>query len=133
MTTESTAELAESVFADARLTDKVTILGNTQIDLLLALAKKGFVDVSCRKADGPHVAGDAADVVVAPSIASETELAVAAAEARRSLKQSGVFLARQANLSSAALGAIDDVLGRYGFAAVAEPGGLLCCRRLAAR
>jgi hypothetical protein len=133
MTTESTAELAESVFADAQLTDKVTILGNTQIDLLLALAKKGFVDVSCRNVHGPHIAADDADVMVAPAIANESELAVAAAEARRSLKQSGVFLARLANLSSAALGAIDDVLGRYGFAAVAEPGGLLCCRRLASR
>ena len=131
MTTDSAAELADSVFADARLTDKVTILGQAQIDLLLALAKKGFVDVSCRDARGPHVATDAADVVVAPAIASEAELA--AAEARRSLKHSGVFLARLADLSVAALDAIDDILGRYGFAAVAEPGGLLCCRRRAAR
>jgi hypothetical protein len=133
MTTETAVELAESMLADARLTDKVTILGRAQIDLLLALAQKGFVDVSCRNADGPHVTADPADVVVAPAIASEAELVVAAAEARRSLKQSGVFLARLADLSSAALGVVDDVLGRYGFAAVGEPGGLLCCRRLAAR
>lgn len=129
----ATAELANSVLADAKLTDKVTILGHAEIDLLLALARKGFMDVSCRNANGPHVASDAADVVVAPAVANETELAAAATEARRALKQNGIFLARLANLSGAALGMIDDVLGRYGFAAVAEPGGLLCCRRLAAR
>jgi hypothetical protein len=133
MPPSTAASFADSMTAAARFTDKVTILGNSEIDLLLALSKKGFLDVSCRNADGPHVACDAADVVVAPAVANEIELAAAAAEARRSLKRSGVFLAQLANLSNAALGVIDDVLGRYGFAAVAEPGGLLCCRRLAAR
>jgi hypothetical protein len=58
--------------------------------------------------------------------------ALAAAEACRHLKQGGVFLARLADLSAAALVAIGDVMGRYGFAAIPEPGNLLCCRRLAA-
>jgi hypothetical protein len=121
--------LVEQMAKLAKHSDKVTILGNREIELVLALARQGFVEVTCRgTAPGPHIASDAADFVVAPAVESETELALAAVEAKRALKRGGLFLAR----FSGALDAFDRIVGRYGFATVAEPGGLLCCRRLAA-
>jgi len=120
--------------AAAKHTDKVTILGNGEIEFLLALARQGFVEVTCRAAaGGPHGALEEADLVLVPMVKSEGELALAAAEACRGLKQGGMFLARLADLSAAALAAIGEIMGRYGFAAIPEPGNLLCCRRLAAR
>jgi len=132
---ETTADLAERIvsLAAAKPTDKVTILGNREIELLLTLARQGFIEVTCREtAGGPHAESDDADLVLVPMVKSETEFALAAAEACRHLKQGGVFLARLADLSAAALVAIGDIMGRYGFAAIPEPGNLLCCRRLAA-
>lgn len=133
---EATAELAERMvtLAAARTSDKVTILGNGEIALVLALARQGFMAVTCREAArDPHAASDAADIVLAPMVKGETELVEAAAEACRTLKHGGVFLARLADLSGAALDMIETVLGRYGFAAIPEPGNLLCCRRLGVR
>ena len=127
---DSPEGLAQHVSKLAKHSDKVTILGNQEIDLVLALARQGFLDVTCREAArGPHISTDAADIVLVPSVRSETELASAAAEAKRALKRGGMFLA---GFSGGALDAFNRVVGRYGFAAVPEPGGLLCCRRLAA-
>jgi hypothetical protein len=132
----SAAQFAGSVTAltGAKSTDKVTILGRGAIDLLLALAEQGFVAVSCRGiARGPHLPTDTADVVLAPAIASETELAAACEEAKRSLKQDGVFLAKIARVamaSRATLRRLSDVLAGQGFAVSTKRGDFLFCRKL---
>jgi len=64
-------------------TDKVTILGNREIELLLTLARQGFIEVTCREtAGGPHAESDDADLVLVPMVKSETEFALAAAHPR---------------------------------------------------
>src|SRR5277367_3638546 len=51
---ETTADLAERIvsLAAAKPTDKVTILGNREIELLLTLARQGFIEVTCRETAG---------------------------------------------------------------------------------
>ena len=48
---ETTADLAERIvsLAAAMPTDKVTILGNREIELLALLLRQGFVEVTCRE------------------------------------------------------------------------------------
>ena len=130
---------AAASFADrmtalaARPTDRVTILGDGEIDLLLALSQRGFAEVTCRKTESRcRAASGAADIVVAPHVRGEAELESAVKEAERSLKRNGLFVARLVGLSNAAMTAIGEVLGRYGLFAMPEAGELLCWRRLRA-
>lgn len=92
--------------ARAMRTEKITILGSGEIDLMLALARLGYADVTCRDvARTPHIPTEAADLVIAPSVKDDAELETAVAEAKRTLRPGGVFLARVSKLArSAALG-----------------------------
>lgn len=89
--------LIDRLTAPARVTraEKITILGSGEIDLMLALARLGYVDVTCRNVSGvPHIAIEAADIVIAPSVEDGADLEAAATEAGRTLKPGGVFLLR---------------------------------------
>jgi hypothetical protein len=133
MPPDTAATLADRMAAlAAKPTDKVTILGQAEIELLLALSRMGFAEVTCRDvARGPHIASDPADIVVAPAVKGEAELERAVKEAGRSLRRNGLFVARLVGLSNSALSAVGEIFGRYGLFALPEAGNFLCWRRLA--
>ena len=87
--------------ASASPDDKVLIFGSEQIDLLVELATRGFVDVacSCLSACGAPsiVAERLADIVLAPDVRDEAGLCLLLSKAQRVLAPDGVVVVRIAH------------------------------------
>jgi hypothetical protein len=63
--------------AGARPTERVIVVGCEHIEVLIALAQRGFIEVACRTAaSGPNAGEAPADLLVAPTVRSEAELLV---------------------------------------------------------
>src|SRR5690242_7892656 len=78
--------------AGARPTDSVTIMGCEQIELVLELAARGFLDVGCRRPAGGPGGEKLADIIVAPEIRSEQELAEVLPRLSRAVRPDGALL-----------------------------------------
>jgi hypothetical protein len=86
---ETASHLTEQLIklAGAKPTDRVTIVGPEQIEMLIELAGRGFVEVTCCAAKGGPNAGEGpVDLVVAPAVHSEAELLAILARLSRSLR-----------------------------------------------
>ena len=68
--------IADEVIATgAHLSDHVVIAGAQQLELLLALIRRGFANVSCQSAaQGPASAEGETDVLIVPSMADDADL-----------------------------------------------------------
>lgn len=118
---EDVRQLAEEAIAltGAKPTDRVTILGRGQIDLLVEFAHRRFRRVECHAAEGCHSAAEMkADLVVAPSVRDERELMLTASDAGHCLRAGGVFLVRTARALSAGVKRLRDALAAQGFTLV---------------
>jgi hypothetical protein len=128
-----------AIIARTRPTDRVTVIGENEIDLLRALAKRGYVAVNCvGLSDTRRFSGNIADVVVAPTVKSDWEFGAAAAEAKRSLKQGGTFIAELPAPSDAKILRFLDLLSLFDFTDISkrdDPSGTqyVCCRKLVAQ
>lgn len=132
---ETAVHLARDMIelAGARPSHSVTVMGCDHIELLLELAARGFRDVTCRRPTGGPAGEEPADIVVAPAIGSEQELAAMLPRFSRAMRPDGALLigtaARSLPLSQRAY----DFLAEHGFAMarVARPDGpaVLCCRK----
>ena len=62
--------------AGAHAADRITIAGTRNLDLLLALYEHGFAHVACQAVTQgcPHDAQSAADILLIPHLAEESEL-----------------------------------------------------------
>lgn len=86
----SPAAAALIAFADPGLDSRITLIGSHVLDLLCALLRRGTISVSAlRLLDWPQ--SGAADVVVAPYVASLAYLGRAVAQARRLLVPLGTL------------------------------------------
>ncbi len=125
--------------AGARPAHSVTVMGCEQIELLLELAARGFLEVTCRRPEGGPAGEKPADIVAAPAIGSEKELIVFLPRLGRALRPDGALLIGTANRSSLPFNQRTySLLAQHGFAVarVAQPDGaavVLCCRRYPAR
>jgi hypothetical protein len=122
--------------AGARPTDSITVIGCEQIELLLQLAARGFRDVTCRRPAGGPSDERSADIVVAPALSSEKELAEMLPRLNRAMRPDGALLIGAAERSLPFSQRAYDFLAEHGFAivGVARPDGpaVLCCRKYAA-
>lgn len=91
--------LAEELAAGcaAHPSDKVIIVGAEQLDLLLALLRRGFTDVDCLSAGcGPHPQRDGSDILIAPAVRSESELLHILQRFGCTLRPRGVIIVHEA-------------------------------------
>jgi hypothetical protein len=120
--------------AGARQTDSVTLIGCEQIELVLELATRGFLDVTCRRPTGGPAGEKSADIIVAPGIGSQQELTEMLPRLSRALRPDGALLIGTADrLPSPFNHRTYEFLAEHGFAIAraARPDGLtvLCCRK----
>jgi hypothetical protein len=74
-------------------TDRIILIGCEHIELLIQLAHTGFADVTCRSAlAGPNAGEMSADIIIAPAVDRETELAAVLSRMGRSLRPDGVLI-----------------------------------------
>ena len=76
----------------AKRTDYIAIAGRRHVDLLIELCQRGFARAACQAAEQAPNAGEPADVLLVPSISSDTELANILAKAGRSLRAGGTLV-----------------------------------------
>jgi hypothetical protein len=96
----TTTDLADALInaSGARRTDRVVIAGRGNLDLLVALCRRGYAHAASQAADqGPHIGGTAADVLLAPNISSETELTAVLSRLGRRLRDGGTLVVRGAH------------------------------------
>jgi hypothetical protein len=137
---EAAARFVDGVTELAHTTpgDRVTILGDDEVELVSALANRGFAAVKCcGLASGPQISRNSADVVLAPTLKDDADFGTAAADAKRALKKGGVFVAELPETSDTDFLNLLDVLSLNDFTDISkrdDPSGLqiLCCRKLAA-
>lgn len=81
----------------AHPSDKVMIAGADHLDLLIALIRRGFSSVDCQSAAcGPHAPRGETDVLIAPSVRSETDLGGILQRLGPSLRPHGVIVVHSA-------------------------------------
>jgi hypothetical protein len=114
----------------------VVVVGCEQIELLIELAHRGFADLTCRSAlGGPSIATSSADIVVAPALDRERQLAAALVRIERALRPGGVlFLGISGRPFKTEKQQIEKFLRQHGFAFVrtdvaAGDLHLLSCRK----
>jgi hypothetical protein len=136
---ETASHLTEQLIklAGAKPTDRVTIVGCEQIEMLIGLAERGFVEVTCCAAMGGPNAGEApVDLVAAPAVHSEAELLAILSRLSRGLRPGGALLFGTANPRPATWKRrLPQLLTRYGFVLVRKhvestDVHILCCRKL---
>jgi hypothetical protein len=139
---ETASHLTEQLIklAGAKPADRVTIVGRGQIELLIAFAGRGFVEVTCCAAmGGPNAEEASADLAVALAVHSEAELLAILSRLRRSLRPGGALLLGTADPRLATWKRRrPELLARYGFVLlrkhIQSPGvDILCCRKLSTR
>jgi hypothetical protein len=123
--------------AGAKPTDRVTIVGCEQIDILIEFAGRGFVEVTCRAAmGGPNAEEASADLVVAPAVHSQAELLAILSRLSRCLRPGGALLFGTADPRPATWKRrLPGLLTQYGFVLVRKhiesaDVHILCCRKL---
>ena len=129
----SARDLADALVAasGARAKDRITIVGSGQIELLVALVRRGFANVACRAAGTalPPARGEA-DILLAPTVEGEADLRCIVRQFGASLAAHGALVIR-AN-DSAGLGGrrVRQIFLNAGFDAVERlPGGRFWCAR----
>jgi hypothetical protein len=125
---ETAARLAQHLIAStgAKPADRVAIVGREQIELLVALASRGFMEVTCADS-GPAAGKDPVDVLIAPAVKSEADLGEVLACWGATLRCGGTLL-----IGSDAAPRLRNVLDRQGFAVTRAAYNILRCRKLAA-
>jgi hypothetical protein len=120
-------------------TDRVIVVGCEHIELLIQLAQHGFADVTCLAVmAGPNAGEMSADIIIAPAVDREPELAAVLSRLGRGLRPDGaLFLGTAGSLIMTRMRQIQELLRRQGFALVRlhpQPADLqiLCCRKLPA-
>jgi hypothetical protein len=86
-------------FAGRERTEHVIVVGREHIELLIQLAQHGFVDVTCRDVlTGPNGGEMPADIIIAPAVNREPELAAVLSRLAHGLRTDGqlYFLAQPA-------------------------------------
>jgi hypothetical protein len=123
--------------AGAKHADRVTVVGCEQIEMLIELLGRGFVEVTCRSALGGPNSGEAsADLIVAPAVHSEPELLAILSRLSRSLRPGGMLLLGMADrLPAVWKRPLPQLLTQCGFALVRKhiestEVAILCCRKL---
>jgi len=87
--------VAELVAAtEATPSDRITVLGGGQIELLIAFLRHGFDDVACLSSTRNGSGVGEADIVIAPAIDNETELAALLCSLGRALRPGGNLVVR---------------------------------------
>ena len=123
--------------AGAKPTDRIIVAGCEHIEVLIALARCGFVEATCRTAvSGPSAGEASADLIIAPTVHSEAELLAILSRLSRGSRAGGALLFGTAGSPSAAWQKRrPKLLARHGFVFVREHNGsaaprILCCRKL---
>jgi hypothetical protein len=120
-------------------TGRVIIVGCEHIELLIQLAQHGFVDVTCRSLlIGPNAGEMTADIMIAPAVDREPELAAVLSRLAHGLRPDGaLFLVTTSSLITTRMRQIQKLLKQSGFTFVRmhlAPADteLLYCRRISA-
>jgi hypothetical protein len=118
----------------ARPDDRVTIVGGGEIEVMIALASHGFLEVDCRGAARVGLGGrGTADCVIVPAVDNETKLAGLLKALGAALRPGGTLVLNLPNsMSRAAEKRLQACLLQHRFgqlrAAVDPDGGeTLCC------
>jgi hypothetical protein len=80
--------------SNARLSDRVTIIGRGELGLLLELSRRGFAEAACIDPSGPRASGEA-EILWIATRGSDAEFATMLARFERSLRPGGVILVHE--------------------------------------
>jgi hypothetical protein len=132
------SKFAESLtnLVGVKLTDRVVIFGCEHIELLVELAARGFVEITCRAPiGGPNTEDGAADLVVVPALRTEAMLLGILSRLNRNGRPDAMLvIGIVGSKISAWQQRLPQTLANHGFALVRAPlqtGDLsiLCARR----
>jgi hypothetical protein len=120
-----------------RRTDRIILIGCEHVELLVQLARTGFTDVTCRTAlAGPNAGEMSADIIIAPTVDRQAELAAVLSRMGRSLRPGGVLiLGTAATPFTNRTRQLQKLLIQHRFTFARRAVGpadlnLLCCRKL---
>jgi hypothetical protein len=138
---EAASLFAETIMelVDRRRTDHVIVVGAQNIELVVQLARHGFLDVTCRSMlTGPTVGTRSAGIIIVPGVDRVPEWPAVVPRLARALRPGGVLVLRWSGSSSAVrLRQLQKLLSQHGFSFIRKHlEGLdldvLCCRKAAA-
>jgi hypothetical protein len=100
-------------------TDRVIVVGCEHIELLIQLARQGFAEVTCLATMAAPNAGEmSADIIIAPAVDREPELAAVLSRLERGLRPDGVLFLSTAGSLTTRMRQIQALLIQHGFAFV---------------
>jgi len=103
----------------AHPSDKIIVAGANQLDLLIALLRRGFLDAACVSADHDlHATADAADILIAPALEVEGDLLRILDCLGGALRPGGMLVIRASSATSCTEQQLLATFLQFGFAAV---------------
>jgi hypothetical protein len=118
-----------------KATDHVIIAGRDHLDMLLGLCRHGVRHAACQAAAGPHDCGPAADVLLVPDFAGDSDLASVLDRLGGELRPDGAIVIHDSHhLTATRANELRRLLARHGFAPTRQPaeiedGTFLMCAR----
>lgn len=105
--------------SDAHPWDKIVIAGADQLELLILLLRRGFIDAACLStALGPTPKRNEADIVITPTIHCEKDLSDVLRRFGCTLRPDGTLVAHMAGSDALSNQCLRSIFPKFGFSVI---------------